>query len=199
MTPSLKIPFIFLFLILGAFHGISQTHTYDQIIRGKTVGQLIIEVKSNDDNLKIKVESDVKVNFLFLKTEVEYDGKASYKAGKLMHAHIKICRDGELHQEGETTYGNHHYKAVIDGKRKLIPTERIEFSSLLLYVKEPKGIKEVYAEVDGIFNPIEYKDNGTYELKLTGAKNNFYTYRNGKLVEAKLDHWIAPIHLKLRE
>ena len=199
MTPSLKTPFIFLFLLLGAFHGISQTHSYDQIIRGKTVGQLIIEVKSNDDNLKIKVESDVNVNFLFLKTEVEYDGKASYKAGKLMHAHIKICRDGELHQEGETTYGNHHYKAVIDERQKMIPKEKIEFSSLLLYVKEPEGIKEVYAEVDGIFNPIEYKGNGEYELKLEGSRNNYYTYRNGKLVEAKLDHWIAPIHLKLRE
>nr|MBS0037312.1 hypothetical protein [Saprospiraceae bacterium] len=197
---KIKVLLVFLLLVLTEYT-ISQPVIYDQIIKGQKVGTLKVftETSEKTNEFEIKVKSEVKVNFLFLSAHVEYEGRAEYQSGKLMYSLIEIFKDGEMHEKGETTFKNGSYYAEIDGRRKIIPSVNISYSSLKLYHHEPKEVKDVYAEVDGIFNSITYVGDGVYQLKLDESRTNTYTYKNGRLVQAKLDHWLAPIRLKIRE
>ncbi|TVQ49237.1 MAG: hypothetical protein EA362_04735 [Saprospirales bacterium] len=192
---------MFVGMLFFSFQGIAQEHVFDQYIRNSKVGTLSVFIEENPSKKEktVRIESKVNVSMLFLRAKVEYEGKVIYRDGRLITADIQICRDGSTYQEAETHWKGRYYLAVIDGNEKRINKEMIQFSSLLLYAKEPRNIREVYAEIDGIFNRLEHLGRGRYELHLSGSRNNYYTYRNGKLVEAKLDHWLAPIQLKRQD
>lgn len=179
----------------------SQTKVYDQFIRDNKVGTLTVTINedSSKDFLECVVKSEVKLNLLVTNAKVDYEGSVQYQNGRLKKSFVEILKNGKPHQKGKTHCKNAKCEAVIDGNNKKISTYPIEYSTLLLYIKEPKNISRVYAEGDGIFNSIEYLGGGKYELDLDGSRNNFYYYENGELVRAKLDHWIAPIILKLRK
>ena len=192
---------MFVAMLVFSFQGIAQEYVFDQYIRNTKVGTLSVfieEIPSKKEKT-VRIESKVNVNMLFLKARVEYEGKAKYRDGKLISAEVQICRDGSTYQEAETHWRGRYYLAVVDGKEKRINRDMIQFSSLLLYAKEPRNISEVYAEIDGVFNRLEHLGRGRYELHLSGSRNNYYTYRNGQLIEAKLDHWLAPIQLKRQD
>jgi len=197
-SPLSKRIIFFIPIVFICFSTYAQDHIFDQYIRNNKVGTLSVFIEENQArNEKIvRIESKVSVSMLFLSAKVEYEGKVKYRDGKLISAEVQICRDGNPYQDAETIFRRNHYLAIIDGEEKRINRDIITFSSLLLYSREPKNIDEIYAEIDGVFNQIEYHGRGKYELHLRGSRNNFYTYRNGRLIEAKLDHWLAPIHLK---
>ncbi|TVR82043.1 MAG: hypothetical protein EA409_05740 [Saprospirales bacterium] len=179
----------------------AQQRVYDQYIRSNKVGTLSVswEKDAEQSTKKVRVESNVSVNLLVVRATVDYLGISRFEDGVLKSSEIRILRDGKPHQNATTQKRRGRYLAHIDEERKWIDRAAIHFSSLLLYVKEPKGIEEVYAEADGIFNKLVYCGDGEYELFVKGSRNNYYHYEGGVLVKAVLDHWIAPITLKLRE
>ena len=187
---------IFLNSPLGA-----QDKKYDQFIRGNNVGHLYVTTNSSDDGKakKITVESVVNVNLIFTRARIEYTGWAEYKNGVLQKAEIEILRDGDIHTKSITKKTNGSYSVVIEGEQKKLDRYSIKFSSLMLYSVEPFGVGKVYAEVDGVYNRLRDQGMGKYELHLGGSRKNLYHYENGVLVQAKLDHWIAPITVRIRE
>lgn len=189
---------LILFLVLNSQITIGQEIVFDQYIRNNKVGTLSVFIHEDRDRAEktIRIESKVSVSMLFLSTVVNYEGKSVFRSGKLIMAEIQICRDGSPYQDSEVHWRGDHYLAVIDGSEINIKENEILFSSLLLYAKEPRNTSRVFAEIDGVFNRLEHKGRGKYELHIRGSRNNYYTYRNGELVEAKLDHWLAPIYLK---
>lgn len=187
--------------ILFSISLFAQQRVYDQYIRNNKVGSLTVSWEKDADHsiTKVRVESEVRVNLLVVRAKVDYLGISKFEDGVLKSAEIRVLRDGKPHQNATTQKRRGRYLVHINDERKWIDRSAIHFSSLLLYTKEPKRVSEVFAEVDGIFNQLEYCGDGEYELILQGSRNNFYHYKEGVLVKAVLDHWIAPITLKLRE
>ena len=203
----MKVGITFLFLafviILSAQSSLlyAQERVYDQYIRNSKVGILMVS-NSNDSGSGLKtisVESEVEVNLLLLKAQIDYWGTAKFKDAVLQSAEVKVLRDGDLNQIAVTQKKRNRYQIEKDGEKKWIHEPQIRFTSMMLYIQEPVGIDRVYAEADGIFNNLIYRGSGKYELILQGSRNNFYYYENGVLVRAKLDHWIAPVTLKLKK
>ena len=187
--------------ILFSISLFAQQRVYDQYIRNNKVGTLTVSWEKDSDHsiTKVRVESDARVNLLVVRAKIDYLGISKFEDGVLKSAEIKVLRDGKPHQNATTQKRRGRYLVHINDERKWIEHPAIHFSSLLLYTREPKGVSEVYAEADGVFNQLEYCGNGKYELILQGSRNNFYYYNEGILVKALLDHWIAPITLKLRK
>ncbi|GEM_PF-5649133 len=201
----MRTTWIFIFFASAIFLTVqpvtAQDRVYDQYVRGNKAGELKVTYSEDGSNsiLEILVESKVKVSLLVMNATVEYTATSTYRDGVLQEEFIEVFRNGDPHSKGHTIRDGDCYVVTIDGNNSEIDRPEIPFSSLLLYVKEPKGVEEIYSGLDGIFNPLEYKGDGVYVLNIKRSRNNYYHYENGVLVKAKLDHWIAPVTLKLRD
>ncbi|TVR87160.1 MAG: hypothetical protein EA411_08060 [Saprospirales bacterium] len=179
----------------------AQEKVYDQYVRGNKAGELKVTYMEGCSNslFEILVESKVKVSLLVMNATIEYTATSTYRDGVLQEEYIEVFRNGDPHSKGHTVRDGDCYIVTIDGKNSEIDQSEIPFSSLLLYIKEPVNVDEIYSGLDGIFNPLKYKGDGVYMLNIKRSRNNYYHYENGVLVKAKLDHWIAPVTLRLRD
>ncbi|MDX1666062.1 MAG: DUF6134 family protein [Saprospiraceae bacterium] len=184
-------------LLLWTLHPLmAQKHLFDQFVGDNKVGELTVEVQETQNGLNLHLNSKLTVSLIF-SVDVEYQARATYRDGVLQFSKIKVWKNGNEHKVAVSKKKGRKYQVKIDDEEKILDEPEIDFSSFLLYVREPEGQDRVYSEVDGLFNDLRPQKNGIYHLKLTKNNNlNKYFYENGKFLRAELDHWLTPLTIK---
>lgn len=75
----------------------------------------------------------------------------------------------------------------------------ITYSSIRLFFHMPVGINEVFSETEGLFKNIIATGANSFQLTDKGNHVNNYTYDNGLLTEAVINHTLVDILLILRK
>lgn len=178
----------------------AQTYRFQQNIRNKQVGTLIAKKTIDAAGTHYVIDSDVTFNYGLGKIKVIYHAEAHYENEQMVQSKVRVEKNGKLRDYSETWKNEDEYLARIDGEKVELPWKEIEYSSLMLYLDEPKGIDSIYSEAHGKKNLLIHEGGGHYKVDVTGNKNiNKYRYVKGILNSAVLDHWLAAIHLKLIE
>lgn len=177
-----KIFFAVLFLAVGMLH--AQSYKYNIVLLGKEIGYgngKVIKDSNGATTYSLVTHAEAKVMF---KDKVnDTDIKITRKDGVLQKCLLHKVEDGEVqHVEINYENGKHYY---IENGKKTVITKPIKFTTTELFYKEPKGITEVFVERLNVFVPIKKVEEGLYLTEIDGA-NNYYKYKDGKMVEFHL-------------
>jgi hypothetical protein len=170
---------------------------YDIILFGKSIGQGIAKKSvASDGTIHYSLHTKAKAKVMFKDRTSEVDVKLTcgkdllLKSGTLMRE-----KDGEI-QNYSFKHVNGKYLIDNDGKT-VEQSQPIRYTTTHFFFEEPKNIKEAWVERLQIFVPIEKVDEHTYASKVDGG-TNYYTYKNGKLVEFKTKQTIT-VYMNLIE
>lgn len=184
--------------MLAAFRLHAQEYHFDQFAKGEKIGVLDVERTEQGDRSVIRFRSEIEVS-LILTVHVLYRQKVVLENGILTKARITVRKNGKPDKQVITRRQDGKYLVELDGKSSIVHRDSIGFPAVMLYLEEPEGIEEVFSTYYGDFNPIR-KASDEYHLSVDDKGNqNTYVYQEGKLIRAKLHHWLTDIELKRLE
>lgn len=185
---------IVFFLLLPSNSKLTETSLkFDIVLRNKVVGQLVATEINKDTkvfyhsstNIKTRIITEIHVNY---KYDVVYDNATLKKAD------VYVSVNDKLHAETHTEWMNDQY-LIKEDKKKVTHDEPINYSTILLYFKEPKHVKECFSEEDGSLNTIVSLGNHVYKKINSKGKENIYYYQKGKLTKAEIDGGIVDFQI----
>ncbi len=190
----------FLVLIIQiafSFCATGQTAKYIISLKGFEVGSQTVTQKVNNGITIVEVTSKATVKLGFTYT-VSYHQLAQYDDQRLIESRVIIKKNDEIYSTAHTKWVGDHYRVMQDGKTFQIPGE-LHFATTLLYFKEPsKEHQRIYSEADCTIKLLEKTAAHSYLVSepQTNRKSK-YTYKNGVLNEAVVDHVLIDFVTKL--
>lgn len=160
---------------------------YEVEIKNKIAGNVkVIREKEGRRKYKYQTHSFIK-HQVIIPIKVIHDFQVTYENDLLKYAVVKIQVNGKEHTGTQTIYQGYKRWLFREGNKDEEIHKTIDYSSILLYFREPKGIDQAYSEEDGSFHTLERTAAHTY-LKISpkGRKNTYY-YENGMLKHAEID------------
>lgn len=192
MKKLLLVLFAFLMLQLTA----EEKYVFDIVVTGKSIGKgTAIKNTLSDGSIEYLFKSDAKTKAFFKERTSHSDIRLLYRNRELVHGKYVREKDGEWQRVG-IKKENGVYKIDDDGK-KMEERKPIQFTTTQFFFEEPVGIKEVWVERFSEFVSIEKVDAHTYKTNVDGS-NNFYTYKDGKLVEYMIKN-IVNIYMRIMD
>lgn len=194
----MKAVFSFILVIFTAFSTLAADFVaeYDIILFGKSIGKGIVKktVKA-DGTVHYHLYTSAKAKVMMKDRTSMSDVNLFFKNNMLQNGTLKREKDGE-YQNVAFKYTGSNYQINNDGKT-LEESKPIRFTTTSFFFEEPKNIKEAYVERLQTFVPIVKESEGVYSTKVDGG-TNYYTYKDGKLVEFKTKQGIS-IYMNLLE
>lgn len=173
-----------LLFILCSF---AQKQQYDIILFGNVIGKGDMNRTIQNGVEKIDLITNAKAKVMFKDKTNHTDMDIVMKNGLLESLNQIKIDDGEK-QTIKVTKEDGKQFFYLDGKKSAVP-KPVKYTTTHFFFKEPVGIKEAYVERMNIFVPIEKVDASTYKTTVDGA-DNFYTYKDGKLIEYKMKNFV---------
>ena len=196
----LKNLMIVCFLIFqGSFSDAPNTSlSFAIILHDKVVGSLEstqitkdgITYYQSSTNIKTRLIKDVLVNY---KYAVEFDNDL------LKKANVAITVNKKPHAKTNTKWIDNHYLVIKNEKKETTLNNKISYTTILLYFKEPVNINSCYSEQDGSFNTIVSLGNHSYKKINSKGKENTYYYKNGILKKATINGGLISFEMIARE
>jgi hypothetical protein len=158
------------------------------IHKDKVIGSLIATQKTNGTSEVYRVKTEITKRILHVK-HCTYDLIIHYKNGKLKSSDYKLYVNEKLDRKTKIEHRDGQFKAMKNDKPKKIRKEEIDFSSALLYFKEPEGVTETFSETNLKSRPLApHKSKGhTYILDKNVGE---YFYENGELKRMVYDELV---------
>jgi hypothetical protein len=168
-----------------------EIYKYDIVLFGKSIGQGVAKkVIQPDGTIQYSLTTQAKAKVMFKDRTSQIDVKlnCSKDDNLLKSGNLKRERDGEWQH---VSFRHANGKHIIDNDGKVIEESKpIKYTTTHFFFVEPKNVKEVYVERLQIFVPVVKESENTYSCKVDGG-TNFYTYKDGKLVEFKTKQTIT--------
>ncbi len=165
----------------------AQNYKYDIVLFNDVIGTgTANQSKNNDGSINYVLKTQAKAKVMFKERTSTSDISLNFKNNVLTSGKLKREKDGEW-QDVELKYENGKHYFVEGGTKKQV-IKPIQFTTTQFFFTEPIGLKEVYVERLNEFVPI-VKDGSTYVTEIEGG-TNFYTYKNGVLVEFRMKNVI---------
>lgn len=132
---------------------------------------------------------------LIVDVQVDYDYSVTFVKDHLEEANVEITVNDKPHSKTRTIRNKNQYQITKDNGDQIVLDDVIDYSTILLYFKEPAQIDQCYSEQDGSINHII--DLGDHVYKKINAKNkeNLYYYENGVLKKATIDGGIVQLEI----
>lgn len=153
-----------------------------QIIRNEeSIGTLEIQKKENSKMVEYQLKSTIEATFI-KKFRISARESYRFKDGKLIYSHVERSINNKLHDPKELVLKNEKYR-LSDGKdSKTISDKEIKANLAMLYLKEPKGISEVYCDNQQAMVEINSIKENIYRLDFPNGGSNTFHYKDGKCV-----------------
>ncbi len=196
IEPSDKMKtFSLLFLLFNLLVCTAQKHVYDIVLFGNKIGQTVVErIDKGNGVMEYKLNSQSKVNALFVKKTSEMDYDIMYRNGQLFSSYVKNVKDGVTEISDVLWQGTQYL--ITKGAEMLHLSNPIDFSSIHLYWTEPKGKSDIFSERLGEYCHFTKTGEGEYVCKLADGVSNIYRYKNGVLYELEMSKG-ASVFLRL--
>ncbi|MCC9065342.1 DUF6134 family protein [Flavobacterium piscisymbiosum] len=186
---------IFLFFALTS-QAQKKTVNYNVLRNGSIIGQMQFYQKTNNDDVFLKISSEVKTRFIF-GINVKTEEGSHFKNGKLMSSYVKRHVNGKEKANKTTQFVNSNYKTLSENKKGQIKEQYIDYNFMLLYSKEPVGEDQVYSDSFQQFLSIKKIDNHSYRIVLPDGDYNDYHFLNGICQKVELHHTLFTINIQI--
>ncbi|MBU2945287.1 DUF6134 family protein [Zobellia uliginosa] len=170
---------------------------YDIVMKDKVIGSLDTHKRTKGDLTTYESFTSIKTKLL-TKIEVDYKYDVAFNKSLLRKAKVSIVVNNKQHAETSTLWKDQQYQIIKNNKESSIQ-DPIQYTTILMYFKEPKQIKHCYSEQDGTMNTIIPLGNNSYKKINANGKENIYFYKNGTLQKASIDGGLVDFELILRE
>jgi len=189
--------FFLLVFFTFSFAKTDEIYKYDIILFGKSIGQGIAKkIVNADGSIQYTLHTKAKAKVMFKDRTNEIDVRLNCGKDNIVKSGtLKREKDGELQN---ISFKHANGKYTIDNDGKIVEeTKPIRYTTTHFFFEEPKNIKEAWVERLQTFVPIEKIDEHTYASKVDGG-TNYYTYKDGKMVEFKTKQTIT-VYMNLIE
>lgn len=180
--------FIFLVLTIIAFHCNAQVQYYDILKGEEKLGEIKAEKKVQNSTTTFSVISKAVFSVIFEYVR-ETDMTIKYVNDTFFSSDSRQFMDGKIkehHITQKLVDGTFLCTQPADEEDRFVLKSKINFTTSLMYFKEPVGETHVFAESFHALCPIKLISPGIYEMTLPGDKINHYVYKNGVLQEVRV-------------
>jgi len=184
------------FLFTVTFQAQEKTVNYNVLRNGSIIGQMQFYQKTNNEEVFLKISSEVKTRFIF-GINVKTEEGSHFKNGKLISSYVKRHVNGKEKANKSTQLVNSNYKTLSDNKKGQIKEQYIDYNFMLLYTKEPVGENQVYSDSFQQFLSIKKIDNHSYRIVLPDGDYNDYHFVNGTCQKVELHHSLFTINIQI--
>jgi hypothetical protein len=190
---------LLLILLAAQLWATPEVKRFDIELAGLKIGELTATRVSRDTLTHYHIET--KVSFwLFVKVNVHHIQTAVYHGEKLLHSTVKTkSNKGDF--SASVIWNRKQYDVKVDMykyKNDTTILDPIHFNVMRFFFDEPKEIKKVLADSNGLLAPVSYLKNSYYEVNVRGERNKYF-YKDGKLHRAVMDNPIKNYEIVLRE
>ncbi|CAM4302106.1 DUF6134 family protein [Zobellia nedashkovskayae] len=176
---------------------LATTLHYDIVMKDKIIGSLDTHQKTKGNVTTYQSFTSIKTRLLTT-IEVDYKYDVTFSKAMLKKAKVSIVVNSREHAETSTLWKNTQYQ-IIKNKKESTLQDSIQYTTVLMYFKEPKNIKKCYSEQDGTMNTIVSLGNHKYKKINANGKENMYFYENGILHEADIDGGLVSFAIRIRD
>ncbi len=175
---------LLVFLCAG-FAPATETATYDVILFGDKVGNMVVTHQTLADGKEsYLLQSNVKAKILWIDKEVVSRMEAIFKDGKLLTSNYSEVENGEKKRWYNVNLTGNVYTADgFKGKRTI--TQPIPYTVVTSYFKDLRKVTRVFDEAECDFVDLAHPEPDTWEFKSGGRGRNVFHSVNGvvKFVE----------------
>ncbi|MCK0190646.1 DUF6134 family protein [Arenibacter sp. F20364] len=171
---------------------------FDIVLKDKIVGSLKVSRSTKDSTTYYNSTTSIKTR-LIKNIEVDYKYDVVFDNMMLKKADVQITVNDKPHAETTTLWKEGYYQVLKNSNEEITLMEPIDYTTILLYFKEPVDIDRCYSEQDGSLNHIISLGDHTYKKINAKGKENTYHYKNGVLTNAVIDGGILSFNMIARE
>lgn len=163
---------------------------FDIYMKDSMVGTLRAAIDPMGPQTQYSSDTSVKVKVL-KKLKVDYEYLVTYEDGYLFESNVDVLVNEKPHAEAYTKWTGTEYRIIKNGKKELSFNDKVPYSTILLFFREPDGIEHCYSEMDGSINTIIPLGGHSYKKVNSKGKENTYSYQDGKLKRASISGLVA--------
>ena len=197
LTINLQTKFVVLFFLFAAVSQAQEkTVNYNVLRNGAVIGQMQFYQNNNNDEVFLKISSEVKTRLIF-GINVKTEEGSHFKNGKLISSYVKRHVNGKEKANKTTQFIDSNYKISDENKKGEIKQHYINYNLMLLYSKEPVSEDKVYSDSFQQFLTIKKTDNHSYRIVLPDGNYNDYHFLNGICQKVELHHSLFTINIQI--
>lgn len=164
---------------LAGFGAAAQVQRFTIFVSEEAVGQLTATESTYLGGGSV-FNIDSRMTIKFLGSFVIESHQASFFRRSVLHeAEAEVRRDGRLREQCLTERAGSGYRVTLKGESPLALPGPVAWTVGQLYLREPKGVRQVYSERLGQLCPVRVLSPGVYEVELPNGSRNRYTYQQG--------------------
>jgi len=192
-----KAKFVLLFFLIAI---VSQAQekivNYNVLRNGTIIGQMQFYQRTNNDDVFLKISSEVKTRLIF-GIDIKTEEGSHFKNGKLISSYVKRHVNGKEKANKTTQLVDSSYKTLAENKKGQVKQQYIDYNLMLLYSKEPVGENQVYSDSFQQFLVIKKTNNHSYRIVLPDGNYNDYHFLNGVCQKVELHHSLFTINIQI--
>lgn len=167
------------FILLSCYSSALSAQQGNFIIKrnGNVIGHLSVSLKEEGDQTFLKITSKVDTRFLF-RLQVETEDIAHFKNGRLIRSGVNRIVNGDEKEPKETQWIHNVYEVRAGHKTRRI-AQPIYDNMMLLYVREPVNLSQIYSDNFQCFLPVRKKGENQYAILLPDGNRNEYYFEKG--------------------
>jgi len=173
-----------------------KTVNYNVLRNGTVIGQMQFSQKTNNDDVFLKISSEVKTRLIF-GIDIKTEEGSHFKNGKLISSYVKRQVNGKEKANKSTQLIDSGYKTLAENKKGQIKQNYIDYNLMLLYSKEPVGENQVYSDSFQQFLVIKKTNTHSYRIVLPDGNYNDYHFLNGVCQKVELHHSLFTINIQI--
>ena len=185
------------FLLAFSIEAQTLRHEYDILKQKEVIGSLTATKKHLSEGFSITIDSRSSISIL-IDFNVNVYQFNKYRDGKLTDALFLQSLNGRRKVHNTVQRGLNGYTVEKDGC-KISLNNDINYSVASMYFEEPVSIQKVFSENQLTVLSLHKVSNHCYEMQLPDGKTNYYSYRDGMLVHARLSTRFTTVELILKE
>ena len=173
-----------------------KTVNYNVLRNGTVIGQMQFSQKTNNDDVFLKISSEVKTRLIF-GIDIKTEEGSHFKNGKLISSYVKRHVNGKEKANKTTQLIDSGYKTLAENKKGQIKQNYIDYNLMLLYSKEPVSENQVYSDSFQQFLVIKKTNTHSYRIVLPDGNYNDYHFLNGVCQKVELHHSLFTINIQI--
>lgn len=163
--------------------------------KGLVIGQLNLSQRTTGEHLYLQLDSRVKTRFVF-GIDVKTTDQAHFSKGTLVSSNVYRMVNGKEKDSKKTSLMNNFYQ-TLSGRDTGRLEQTITYNMMMLYLREPVDIRQVYSDNFLKFIPIRRTAAHSYRVDLPDGNFNEYHFQNGICRQVVIHHSMYTIHMEL--
>jgi hypothetical protein len=171
---------------------------YNVVRNGKVIGWTKVIRTSTNEQVDIKLNSEVKTRFVF-QFVVHTIEEAIFHDGNLIYASQFRKLNADVKEDKVMKLTSRGYEIYKGQDTQTLPLVRIGRNILRLYFEEPFAGENIYSDSFQQLIKIERMKDGGYRINLPDGNSSTYYYKKGICTNVKIDHRFYSAEFQLNQ